>query len=490
MKSRAHQERLQVLSLIRIDRDRALAVRFQLYEQLRAAIASGRVVEGTALPSTRQIARAFGLSRSIVTEAVEMLAADGLVVPKRGSGTFAARCVVKDRVFDNDLAWDHLSQAAQRMKKDADKTPDSIALERCFMPAMPSLDRFPNATWAQLTSRVLRAERSALLSYAQAGGHAALRDAIAAHARLALGIECFSEQVVIVDGSQQAWDLLARLLVDHGEDVWVEEPGEPAVASAFVASGARVVPVTVDADGLHVASSTSGRKPRVIHVTPIAHWPLGVVLTQPRRERLLQFAAENDIYIVESDFNTEYRFAGSESRSLAAVDSKRVIHVSSFSLTLFPGLRLGYMIVPPELVAPVLAAKRVMHRESGLLQQAVLAMFILEGHYGEYLRECKELYGARRAHLARALRVELSSEISVEVLDCGLHMVATFAGHDALEALILSAADRGVVVWPTRQYYRLGPPPAAQAMLGFACVDETAIDKGVRVLRDCLLEKR
>ncbi len=475
-----------MLALLRIERERSPAVRIQLYEQVRAHILGGRIAGGTALPSSREIALKFGLSRSTVTEAIEMLAADGLVVSKRGSGTFAAKRAEVGAQVAAGSAWAELSSTAHRLRIDSENSDHQMALERCFMPALPSLDDFPSAVWSQMTAHVLRSERAALLSYDTDGGHAGLRESLAAQARLRLGIACGTEQIVIVNGIQQAWDILARLLVDHGDTVWVEEPGEPTVTSAMIASGARVVPIPVDESGMQVQAAPIELPPRVIHVTPVQHWPLGAPLSAGRRATLLQVARTHDAYIIESSFNTEFRFSDTAPSALATEDIQRVIHVSSFSLTVFPALRLGYMIVPPALVEPVLIAKRVMHRDSGVLQQAVLSRFIAEGYYGEYVRTSLEMYRARRNALMQALDRAAIDGMSVKFLNHGLHAVATLSGPANLNSLVRKAAQRDVMIWPATKYYRLRRPGIAQALLGFGCVDEAAIEAGVRVVRDCL----
>jgi GntR family transcriptional regulator / MocR family aminotransferase len=478
--------------LITPDRGSQTPLYRQLYDSLRRAILAGQLAPGARLQSSREMAEELKVSRNTVVNAYEQLLAEGYLEGQVGSGTYVSRALPEDllnvktptrrcaRASGGQAA---LSKRGRVIASYAVNIPRITELVRPFQTGVPALDAFPSGTWSKLLARHWRRPAAALLGYGEPQGHAPLRRAVASYLGLARAVRCAPEQVVIVDGAQMAFDLAARVLLDPGDAAWVEEPGYPGAQAALAAAGARLVHVPVDAEGLDVAAG-AGLEPRsrLVYVTPSHQFPLGVTMSLRRRLALSDWAARAGAWVVEDDYDSEYRYEGRPLASLQGLDSDgRVIYVGTFSKVLFPSLRLGYLVAPPALVDAFVAARAMAGRHSPSIEQAALTDFIEEGHFGRHIRRMRTLYGERQAALIEALRREADGLVEVEPSPSGMHLVAWLReGIDDVE-VSREALALGVEACPMSAFYA-GRPPRGGLELGYAAFGEAQLRKGAAQL--------
>lgn len=411
-----------LFAALTLDRDRHdLPLHRQLYAELRGAILSKRLLPGTRLPATRVLSRELGVSRNTVLEAYEQLLAEGYLNGRAGAGTFvdpgisvpptpAARPPGRDR-------FSRRSAEVSALRSDIDpKLP--------LAPGVPCFDYLPLATWARLAARRIRDASVRQLNYGEPLGDPRLRHIIAGHLAASRGVRCDPDQVALVDGAQQGIDLCVRLLLDPGGEAWIEDPGYLGARGALAAAGARLIPVPVDDSGLVVeAGIRRAPRARLAYVTPSHQYPTGVTLTLPRRLELLAWARKHSAYIIEDDYDSEFRFGGRSLPALQGLDTaERVVYVGTFSKVLFPSLRSGYLVVPRGLVEPLARMKTVLDSAASLLDHAVLADFIEQGHFGRHIRRMRSIYGRRRDAFRKALAERFGEDLAVSALS-GLHTV-------------------------------------------------------------------
>ncbi len=459
----------------------------QLYQNLRAAILAGRLKRGARLPSTRELAASLNVSRNTVLNAFEQLLAEGYLESVPASGTFVAltlpdapRPTVSRPSVGERPRWSKLALALEGAPAMTVDDHSGAARQRAFRAGLPALDAFPFSLWARLVARRARHADSARLEYQATAGFRPLREAIAAHVTVSRQVRCTAEQVVIVSGSQGALDLVVRLLVNPGDPVWMEDPGYLGARGAFIGAGARIVPVPVDAEGLVVDVGWK-RCPeaRLAYLTPSHQFPLGVTLTLKRRLDLLAWARGAGAYLIEDDYDSEYRFHGRPLASLQGLDDTgRVIYVGTFSKTLFPALRLGYLILPPALIDTFLAARAYIDVHAPALEQGALADFIADGHFGRHLRRMRGFYAERRAALLRALE---GLPLEPFAADTGMHCIGWLpAGSD--DAAIARAAAAHDVDVTALSRFSLTPRSRPGLLLGYAGVNPAEIRAGARRL--------
>jgi GntR family transcriptional regulator/MocR family aminotransferase len=349
--------------------------------------------------------------------------------------------------------------------------------------SQPEVGHFPFATWAALLARHSRNPRFALLQYGDPMGHRPFREAIAAYLRTARAVRCEPEQVMVVSGSQQALELTARVLLEPGRAVWVEEPGYGGARDALSGAGARLVPVPVDAEGLDVAAGIArARRAGAAYVTPSHQYPLGVTMTASRRLQLLDWAERAGAWIIEDDYDSEYRYDSLPIASLQGLDrAGRVVYVGTFSKVLFPALRLGYIVVPPTLVARFAAVREAMDIFPPTLPQAALADFVDQGHFGRHLRRMRRVYGERRRALVEGLARELGPALRALGSEAGIHLVASLPRGQRDKPLALAAARQGLWVMPLSSCY-LAESPRQGLVLGYGGTTPAQIAAGVRRL--------
>jgi GntR family transcriptional regulator/MocR family aminotransferase len=472
----------------------------QLYDGVRAGILSGRLPARARLPSTRAVAAELGISRTTVVAAFQQLLAEGYLEGKTGSGTFVAPSLPDDLLGVRGASSGRgrpvrSGRALSRRGEAMATTPVSAARDRgvprAFRPGVPAFDQFPSGLWRRLVSRVWRTAPSGLLGYGEPAGYGPLRREISAHLGPARAVRCSPEQVIVVSGSQQALDLCARVLLDPGDAVWVEDPGYRGARAALIGAGARTVPVPVDAGGLDVMTGVS-REPaaRLACVTPSHQYPLGATMGLARRLELLDWADRSGAWVLEDDYDSEYRYSGRPLEALQGLDTAgRVVYVGTFSKVLFPSLRLGYLVVPPDLVDAFAAARELSDRQPPGVDQAVLAEFISEGHFARHLRRTRALYAERQAILVEEVGRHLSGGLEVAPAQAGMHLVGRLPpGVDDREAS-RRAAGRGVEA-PAVSLYGKTADGRGGLLLGYAAVDEPGIREGVRRLAEALGERR
>jgi len=461
--------------LIVIDRASATPIKHQIYHGLRELIVAGHIARGATLPSTRAFAAELRVSRNTMIAAFEELIGEGYVKTKSGAGSFVCEQLPEDLLAAPRAP-------ALRVKRSAVNRPPRIATH-AFALGIPALDEFPYGVWRRLVVKRWRRPGS-LSGYGATAGLRVLREAIVDHVASLRGVRCSADQVIVVSGAHQAFDLVARVTLDRGHTVWVEDPGYLGAGRAFRAAGGHLVPIPVDAEGIDVDhAARTASKPRLIFVTPSQQFPLGVTMSMVRRKRLLAAANTADAWIVEDDYDCEFRYEDRPLPSLQGLDDEqRVIYVGSFSKGLLPGLRLAYVIVPPSLLDSFIDMRAVSGSHASLGDQAVVADFMRDGHYARHIRRMRELYAHRRSCLINAVHSELGSSVRLDVPAGGTHALAFVDGLDDA-ALSSAAADRGVIALPLSAQYR-GPDVRRGLMLGYGGVREPIMSRAVRTLAE------
>lgn len=475
----------------------------RLYEQLRAQIAGGGLAPGAALPSTRTLALEWGISRTTVTAVYEQLAAEGYLdtsarTRARVAAGAASAMPTPPRQAQRQAeaaAPAHLSAYGQRMAVLAWPLPTSTPKGAVdFVYGALAATDFPTLAWRRAYSAALL-RRQPRLSYGAPEGEAALRTALQGYLHRARGLACAAEQILIVHGSQQALDLCARVLIDPGDHAVVEDPCYPAVRHVLQAAGARLLPVPVDEHGLRTDALPARARTRLAFVTPSHQFPLGGVMPIARRHALLQWAARRGAYVIEDDYDGEFRYGQRPIDALQSLDGAgTVIYVGTFSKALSPQLRLGYMVLPPALVDVFRRAKRVTDRHAPTLDQLALAALIESGAYERHIRRMRREHERRRERLLQAIAQHLPpwAGAVVEGAAAGLHLILWLRGlparHEA--ALIARARALGVVAYPVAPLYAApaGQGGCAGLVLGYASLTLAQIERGIRLLAAALGE--
>ncbi|MBP5991119.1 MAG: PLP-dependent aminotransferase family protein [Piscinibacter sp.] len=471
-----------------------------LYAEIRAAVHAGRLAAGARLPPSRDFARQLGVSRGTVLAALAQLAAEGYLAGAVGRGTFvcAQLPVPRERAAGAARAATvagRLSQRGALLAASPFPLSGQAQPARPFRPNQPDLDAFPFALWNRIAARRSRLSQRAMLADGEARGYRPLRQAIAEHLRYTMRIDCSDDQVIIVGGVQQVLDLCARLLLDPGDDVWMEDPGYPGALRVLRAAGARVVGVPVDRKGVDVeAGIRLAPSARLAYVTPGRQSPLGVPLALGRRMALLHWARRAHACVIEDDYDSEYRYTGVPLAALKSLDTQDcVIYAGSFSKLLFPSLRLAYAVVPRWLADPFAAALSLTARHVSLLPQAVLHEFIVEGHYGRHIRRMRLAYGERAAALEDAVTRRLGGLLAVLPITTGLD-TAAFLPEACDDVWIARQAVAAGVETRPLSAHRIAAPAPSGLVLGFAAFDRAQIEAGMgtlaQVLEAALSDKR
>jgi GntR family transcriptional regulator/MocR family aminotransferase len=465
----------------------------RLYEQIRAGILSGQLAAGSRLPPSRALAVEAGVSRNTVLTAFEQLLAEGYLEGRRGSGTFVSR-VLPDELLSprtRSVASRDRRPVARRLSARGERIaaaprvplpsvvgmPDELP---AFQIGLPALEAFPSELWSRLFSARMRRPGHELMRYGDPAGYAPLRKAIAAYLGTARGVRCTADQVIIVAGSQQALEFCARVLLDPGDPAWLEDPGYLGARAALVSAGARIVPVPVDDHGLDVAAGIA-REPdaRLAFVTPSHQFPLGSTMSLERRLALIDWAARTGSWVVEDDYDSEFRYVGRPLTALQGIDKhSRVVYVGTFSKVLFPALRLGYLVAPPDLVDAFTAAHLSADMHAHVLEQAVLTDFMTGGHFARHLRRMRVLYAERQTALVRDAEQLLGDSLRIRTSEGGLHLIGWLPEAQDDRAVAQRAAEYGVHVWPL-SLHCLEPGLAPALLLGYAGVTPADIRAGL-----------
>jgi len=464
----------------------------QLSDWFRRAIVDGQLQPGQRVPSTRALASELKVSRLPVLSAYEQLHAEGYLETFTGAGTCVAGTIPLDapetprRRRSSPDASPARRVAARAM---AMAGPEQTWLESqgAFRVGLPALDAFPHEVWARLLSRHARRVDTESLVYGDPLGYLPLREAIADYLRTVRAVRADASQVMITTGAQHGVQVCTHVLLDAGDSAWMEEPGYPGAHQALAAVGANAVLVPVDEDGLDVAEGIRrGPDARMVYLTPSHQFPLGVTMSASRRMQLLQWAAREGRWIVEDDYDSEYRFGGKPVPSLQGLDAEaRVIYVGTFSKVMFPALRLGWLVVPKDLVPAFRAARDALDTCSPMLPQRAMTDFIRDGHLARHIRRMRVLYAARRAALLEAIERHLPGRLEVVGAEAGMQLAALLPeGVDDI-ALSRRAAQVGVSIRPLSQCYR-GTARRSGVILGYGGVDAPAAEEAIRRLAACL----
>jgi GntR family transcriptional regulator/MocR family aminotransferase len=461
----------------------------QLYEHLRAAILEGQLKMGTKLPSTRALADELGLSRNTILNAYDGLASEGYLERVEGKGTFVTQNLPEALILP--ASSHRQKRPAQRTHHLAERAATLLAARAMPFPplppardhltfrgGMPALDAFPFELWAKLVSRHAHALHPGALVQHDTAGYRPLREAIADYLIVTRQVRCTPEQVIMVTGSQGGLHLAARVLLNPGDTVLVEDPGYLGARTALLAAGAQLTPVPVDAEGMRVdVGAVRAPHARMAYVTPSHQFPLGMTLSLRRRLALLEWAKNAGAYILEDDYDGEYRYDGRPLASLQGLDDhESVIYVGTFSKVLFPALRLGYVIVPPALIDAFLTMRRAMEVNLPRLEQAVLAEFITEGHFTRHIRRMRTLYASRREALLEAAQV---LPLEIEAPQTGMHLIGWLPDGEDDRAVSRQAAQHQVNVLPLSTL-AIDPVPRAGLLMGYAAINHDEIRAGVR----------
>ena len=478
----------------------------QLYDGLREAILEGRLKPGARLPSSRGLAADLNVGRNTVVSAYEQLTAEGYLDSHIGAGTRVAN-LLPDRLTGpgempetaprrpaspesaSRRLLSRRGEAMQGVRRGASGYRHGVG--RPFQHGLPDVDEFPALLWGRLLARHSRDPRHGLFGYELAAGHEGLRQAIADYAAADRGVACTAEQVIITNGAQAALDLTIRMLIDPGDPVWMEDPGYLGARGALMSAEAEIHPVEVDEYGMRVEEAAATLPPpRLAYVTASHQFPLGPTLSLPRRLALIEHLSACGGYIVEDDYDSEFRFSGRPIASMQGLDrAGTVIYMGTLAKTLFPAIRLGYLIVPPELVEPFKVAIRLTGHIPAAATQAALAEFIAEGHFGAHVRRVRQLYARRRAILLDEIGTTLARWLRPAPGEGGLQL-ATFMAGKADDAKAAAAAHAaGVHVMPLSMY-RMKKGGAPGLYMGYAAVPDEDLRKGAKTLAKVLEKEK
>jgi len=484
----------------RLDIESSSPLYRQLYERLRRAILTGNLGPGSKLPSTRGMAIELAIARNTVMAAYEQLLAEGYLEGEPGSGTYVSKAL-PEHLLNAALPARLVAAAPGRSPKLSRRGAALAAIRHPFNPepstarafrlGSPALDAFPFELWARLTARHWRSKPGHLWGHGDPAGHRPLREAIAAYLATSRGVRCNASQVIIVSGSQQGLDLAARVLLDPGDSVWIEDPGYRGARGAFLAAGVRLIPVPVDIEGMNFSSvADKGKRVRLACITPAHQYPLGITMSMARRLALLEWANRANAWILEDDYNSEYRYAGRPLAALQGIDSQeRVIYLGTFSKVFFPSLRLGYLVVPRSLIDPFVRARALCDGHPPTVTQAVLAEFLTEGHFARHLRRMRNLYAERQETFVRAACRDLKGLLEVPSCDGGMHLIGWLEQGIDDRAVARRVKVGGIVTMPLSS---LASRPLTRGglLLGYTAIDARAIREGVRRLAEILRKSR
>jgi GntR family transcriptional regulator/MocR family aminotransferase len=486
-----------ILPVIAVDRKCPKPLHQQIYDAYREAIASGTLRPGQRIPSTRLLSKELGVSRVPVLNAYAQLLAEGYLESVVGAGTMISR-LLPERFTSTTPAKGKVASSHVGPRPVARQIASLPVTQYAqwwlrfgaFGVGQVAFDQFPIQAWSKLVARHSRDMQRRSFHYGDPMGSPALREAVAGYLRTSRSVRCEPEQVMIVAGSQQALEISARVLFEPGSRVWTEEPGYRFGQGAFALAGCKLVPVPVDSEGLDVAAGIRRyRTARGAMVTPSHQFPLGMTMSASRRLQLLSWAQSNGAWILEDDYDSEYRYESPPIPSLQGMDvNARVLYIGTFSKVMFPALRLGYIVIPTDLVRHFVTARIAMDLGSANLHQEVLADFMRSGAFERHIRRMRILYRERRSTLVECIQQELAGQMEIVGAQAGMHLAVTLpAGMNDVE-IAQRAARQNLWLWPLSSTYR-GEVPQPGLILGFGSTRTADIPRAVRKLRDLLVRK-
>lgn len=473
-----------------IDRSGVEPIHVQIVKGLHEAIGAGRLPAGLKLPSTRVLAGELGVSRNTVLQAFEALTQEGLLVGKVGAGTFVAGLApeaapISPAPTGNGAdrqggSYPFRSLSRQGRSLLASATGEILERPIPFMPDLPDLREFPIRTWLRLLHETSGRLTGEILADTSNAGYEPLRRAIAQHLNASRKMVCDFRQVVVTTGSQQSLDLVCRLLLDPGDPVWLEEPGYIGAHAVMAAHGASIHPVLVDAEGMRVADAVARHPvPRLVYTSPSRQYPLGATLSMARRSDLLDVAHRSGSWIVEDDYDHEFRYAGAAPPSIFGLDTQaRTFYIGTFSKVLLPSFRLGYVVVPHDFADAFAKARAVIDRHASLIEQMVLSEFMLRGLLASHIRRMRGLYRTRQQQLVAGLKALYGEDIVIGATDTGMHVILPLQEGSDDAGIARALAKAGIVTRPLSLYYA-GRQPSQGLLFGFAAFSQEEIGEGI-----------
>ena len=476
--------------VITLDSDSAVPLYSQLYIELRQAILTGRLRPNQRLPSTRGLANSLAVSRSTVTQSYEQLISEGYLQTKTGAGTFVSAELPDDLLTtqqvtskeQNACSKIELSTYGHNLQSANIPGIKTLDLAINFSYGRPALDRFPLQLWRKLLSRHCESNLNLLDYSLEPLGYQPLREAIAHYLSNSRAVKCTPEQIIITNGSQQALDLVTRLLINPGEAIALENPGYLGARNIFQTQGAKLIPIAVDESGLIIDKLVIAPKVKFVYVTPSHQFPTGAVLSLPRRLELLKWSQQTGTMIIEDDYDSEYRYSSRPIPALQGLDhNNSVIYIGTFSKVLFPALRIGYLVVPQNLKSIFARAKWLCDRQSPLIEQQVLTDFIDEGHLARHIRKMRNLYDRRRQALVAALNQYFGQKVTILGENAGIHLMVKLETNLSDREIIDRAAQIDVGLTSVGNSYLQGSNQG-EFLFGYSELDESQIVEGIRRL--------
>jgi GntR family transcriptional regulator / MocR family aminotransferase len=486
------------------DKNKSWPLYQQIYEAIRTSILSGEFSSKMRLPATRALARDLGVSRITIINAYEQLLAEGYLEGQAGAGTFVASRLPDEllqtikKKSSNRIQTETKSNIPLNLSPFGEKLLlqdlESVRVQTKFLPfqnGLTAVEHFPFEIWSRIASKFYRNPPRSILGYGDPQGFLPLREAVAGHLKSARGVNCSAEQVVITSGAQQALDLVGRIFLSEKDLFLIEEPCYLEARNSFSATGAGIVPVAVDEEGFNVSKiPQSAEKSKLVYVTPSHQYPLGITMTLARRLELLEWARAKNAWIIEDDYNSEFRYSGRPLPSLQGLDkSGRVIYIGTFSKTIFPALRIGCAVVPTELVKIFSTARALTDAHSPLINQAILAEFIMEGHFARHVRKMRQLYEARQEILLSEAKKNLAGMIEMKKSPAGMHLIGWLAENFDEEKIVAEAAAENIKLSTISSYY-LHNSPHKGFSFGYTAFDESQIKEAISKLRTILLRMK
>lgn len=465
------------MAWLTIDRSQKTPLIRQIYKQLRTKILNGELSAGDRIPSTRQLAEELEISRNVVLEAYDQLMAEGFLEGQQGAGTFVAEgaFLKKTDTITSSILEDSFSKKNNNIID--------------FRSGIPALDLFPRKQWGQLAKHVSIETDHSLFGYGSPEGRIELRTILSDYLLRTRGVECHPEQLVITTGATQALTLIAKLLISINDKVIIEDPITHEIQTIFQSYGASLLPIRVDENGMDTNQIPQEIKTAFIFVTPSHQFPIGGTLPIQRRIQLIEFARKVDSYIVEDDYDSEFRYEGPSISSLQGLDPNRTIYIGTFSKILSPALRLGYLILPPALIERGRTLKYFSDLHTPSLEQLTLALFIKEGHLEKHIFRMKKIYRKRRDFLKEQIYNEFGDKVKIHGDSTGLHLVAEFDGIHFSDNLLSKLYGNGIKVYPVELHTINKGLYSNHIILGFGNLDKVKIAEGVTKIKRALHNK-